>query len=116
MNNEEALRQTTTNKRVRFESDPSIQVLSSTSTSPVKAAMESVKAFLQTLHPSLAPVAKDIGEHHVSLFKNLHRKNKSFNKLQDDLESIPQSVNVLTNFKLRASKTTEDSAEFTSVS
>ena len=115
MNEGSASRQAPTNKRVRFEPEPTNPVPSPISTPPVKLAMDSVRTFSETLHPSLAPVIRDIGEKHITLFKTLHRKNLSYLKLKDDDESIPQSVNVLTNFKFRASKETEDTAEFASV-
>ena len=116
MNIESASRQTTMNKRVRFKSEPTTPVSSAINTPPVKVALESVRAFSSTLHVSLAPVVKDIGEKHVSLFKNLHRKKKSFDKLKSNVETIPQSVNVLQDFKLRASNMTENTEEFASVS
>ena len=112
MSNGAASRNTTSNKRVRFETDQDIPVSSPMNTPPVKIAMESVQMFAETLHPSIAPVLKDIGERNVSFYKNLHRKNTSLKKLMDDDESIPRSVNVLQQFKLNASKSTEERAEF----
>ena len=118
MNTESASRQTTMNKRVRFEKETELPTPNSSAinTPPVKVALESVRAFLLTLHASLAPVVKDIGENHVSLYKTLHRKKKSYDKLKDDEDSIPQSVNVLQDFQLRASSATENTEEFASVS
>ena len=75
--------------------------------------MESIRLFSETLQPSLAPVVKEIGEKHITLFKTLHRKNLSLNNLKDESDVIPKSVNVMRSFKLRASKETEELVEFT---
>ena len=103
------------NKRVQFNESPTNSVPSSISTPPVKLAMDSVHAFSETLHFSLAPVIRQIGEKHITLFKTLLRKNLSYEKLKNDDEHIPQSVNVVPNFKFRASKETKDTAEFASI-
>ena len=115
MSNRSAAQEATTNKRVRFETDSPAPPSSPISSPPVKFAIDNVCMFLETLQPSLGPVIKKIGEKHITLFKNLHRKNNSLTKLKDDVDTIPRSVNVLINFKLRASQKTKATAEFTSI-
>ena len=69
MSNKQASRQTQANKRLRFEPEPIIPSPSTLSTPPVKLAMDSVCTISETLQPSLAPVVREIGEKHITLFK-----------------------------------------------
>ena len=91
MDNGSAPQPNSTNKQVRFETDSSPPSSSNITSPQVKVALESVRVFLSTLHASLVPVVKDIGDQHVAFFKTL-------NKLKEKWRNCPSSCKRFTGF------------------
>ena len=102
------------NKRVRFDATASNATSKQAASATPKALADAfVLAHVESLQPQLASILQKLGEQHISHLHKLHNKAKQIERMERDLDFIPQSARF--EFTFHMSQAAETWPEFISL-